>query len=52
MCQLVTSVKKEQAIIKSLELLRENVRTEKAVSDLSTFELNTDNGMTLACKAW
>ena len=48
MWQLVTSVEKnQQAIIIFLESLEGNTKAEKAVSDLSATELNTDQGKNL-----
>ena len=48
MWQLVTSVEKnQQAIIIFLESLEGNTKAEKAVSDLTATELNTDQGKNL-----
>ena len=46
MWRLVTSIpKKEQAIIVRLESLDNNVKAEKAIDQLTTTELNADDGM-------
>ena len=48
MWQLVASIpKKEQAIVVMLESLDNNTKTEKAVSECTAAELNTDEGMEL-----
>ena len=48
MWQIVTSVEEnQQAIILLLESLEGNPKAEKAVSDLTATDLNTDQGMNL-----
>ena len=48
MWQLVTSIpKKEQAIVIMLKSLENNAKAEKAVSEFTAAELNTDEGMEL-----
>ena len=48
MWQIVTSVEKnQQAIIIFLEFLESNPKAEKAVSDITATDLNTDQGMNL-----
>ena len=48
MWQIATSVEKnQQAIIIFLESLEGNLKAEKAASDLTATDLNTDQGMNL-----
>ena len=48
MWQIVTSVEKnQQAIIIFLEFLESNPKAEKAVSDITATDLNTEQGMNL-----